>query len=216
MIKKALIIRWDTEEGLQSAINQAKEILVAGGLVAFPTESFYGLAVNISDEKAVNRLFKIKQRPKDQPLLILIPSIETLQHYVTTIPSIAKSLIPKFWPGGLTLIFQAEKTVSPLLTAKTGKIGIRLSSHPVATALAKAIDGPITGTSANLSGKPPCTSADDVFKEMRDRIDLILDGGETAGDKGSTILDVTMNPPVIVREGMIGKEQLRAATENIT
>jgi L-threonylcarbamoyladenylate synthase len=215
-IKKASIIRCETEEYLQPAIYKAKNTLLSGGIVAFPTESFYGLAVNISDKEALHRLFKIKERSKDQPVLILIPSIEQLARYVAAIPPIAQALIDKFWPGGLTLVFHARETVSPLLSAGTGKIGIRLSSHPIATALAMTVGKPITGTSANLSGKPPCSFADDVFKELGERIDLILDGGETTGGKGSTILDVTVDPPVIMREGMIGREHLRAFTENIT
>ncbi|MBN1847244.1 MAG: threonylcarbamoyl-AMP synthase [Deltaproteobacteria bacterium] len=214
-IERDLVIKWDAKENLQSAaIRRAKEILLAGGVVAFPTESFYGLAVNISDERAIKRLFHIKQRPNDQPILILIPSFQTLQDYVDIIPPFAQTFIQRFWPGGLTLVFHAGNAVSPLLTAGTGKIGVRLSSHPIATALAREIAGPITGTSANLSGKPPCSSAEDVSMQLGDRIDLILDGGRTSSDKGSTILDITVHPPVILREGMIEREQLASYLAN--
>jgi L-threonylcarbamoyladenylate synthase len=186
----------------------AGEILLSGGIVAFPTESFYGLAVDISHRNAIQRLFDIKKRSKDRPILLLMPSTGSLNRYVDPIPPIAQKLIDRFWPGGLTLVFHARETVLPILTAGTGKVGIRISGHPVAVALAKAVAAPITGTSANISGKPPCSRAEDVYRELGERIDLVLDGGKTAGGKGSTILDVTVYPPVILREGIIGREQL--------
>ena len=113
-----------------------------------------------------------------------------------------------FWPGGLTLVFEAGPNVSPLLTAGTHKIGIRYSSHPVAVALCRALGSAITGTSANLSGKPACSSAEAVLKAFGHRIDLILDGGKTEGRIGSTVLDVTEDPPKILREGMVSRKRL--------
>ncbi len=114
----------------------------------------------------------------------------------------------RFWPGALTIIFKASPDVSHLLTAGTGKIGIRLSSHPVATALAKKLGHPITATSANLSGKHECTSADEVIQGIGDQIDAVIDGGQTPGGSGSTIIDVTTDPPAILREGVIPKYKL--------
>jgi L-threonylcarbamoyladenylate synthase len=207
-VKKASIITWNTGENLQAAVSKARDILLSGGIVAFPTESFYGLAVDISNGHAVQRLFAMKERPKDRPILLLIPSTGSLDRYVDPIPSMAQKLMDRFWPGGLTLVFHAKNTVSPILTAGTGKIGIRLSDHPVAVALAKAVEAPITGTSANVSGQPPCSTAEDVYRELGERIDLILDGGKTIGSRGSTIVDVTQHPPVILRQGIIGREQL--------
>ena len=209
MINRAPVIKVDTPEDLQAGLEKAKKVLLAGGIIAFPTESFYGLAVNIADEYAIKRLFSVKGRSSDQPILLLIHSIETLGQYVKDIPQIAQQLIQKFWPGGLTLVFQAKENISPLLTAGTGKIGIRLSNHPIATALAKVINRPITGTSANISGQPSCTHAEDVVNMLGDKIDLLLDGGLTAGGKGSTIFDITVDPPTILRKGMVGYEQLR-------
>jgi len=206
--KQDLFIRTDRKEDLRAGIDKARQILLSGGLVAFPTESFYGLAVNATDEEAILRLFAVKKRRSDHPVLILIPSLEALGRYVKNIPEIAHKLIERFWPGGLTLLFEAGPDICPMLTAGTGKIGIRLSCHPIATALAQSLGLPITGTSANISGRSACINAREVYLAFDKDVNLILDGGETQGDKGSTILDVTVDPPVILREGIIGNKQL--------
>ena len=202
------ITKVDPSRDFQNAINKASDILLSGGLVAYPTESFYGLAVDSTNENAIRRLFLLKQRSPGRPLLILIPSVEALDQYVAHIPPIAHQLIDEFWPGALTLVFEAGPKVSPLLTAGTDKIGIRLSPHPVATALAQAIGAPITGTSANISGKPACRNAGEVSGSFKEWVDLILDGGATTGKIGSTVLDITVDPPLILREGMIHKGRL--------
>jgi len=176
--------------------------------VACPTESFYALAVDARNEAAIERLFSLKSRDPGRPVLILIPSLKSLSRYVTRIPPHALPLIRRFWPGGLTLIFPASKQISPLLTGGTGTIGIRLSSHPLPTALANAIEGPITGTSANPSGAPPSCRAREVLAYFGKRIDLFIDDGQTGGGAGSTVLDVTVDPPHIVRHGMIACDVL--------
>ena len=202
------IINTRDSKGLKAGLDRACRILLSGGVVVFPTESFYGLGVNASDENAIQQLFKIKQRDKNHPVLILIPSLDSLNRFVIDIPDLAFELMDHYWPGGLTLLFKAGPAISTLLTANTGKIGVRLSSHHIATALAQTIDSPITGTSANISGQPPCINTDEILTQMGTDIDLILDGGETQGGLGSTILDVTVNPPQVLREGMIASEQL--------
>jgi len=206
--RKQLVIRVDPFQDLRGAISRAVKVLLTGGVVAYPTESFYGLAVDATNEKAIKHLFFIKKRRTNRPVLILIPSIETLGQYVDHIPPIAKQLIEVFWPGGLTLVFLAGPKVSPLLASGTGKIGIRLSSHPVAMALTQAIGLPITGTSANISNEPACRNADEVLHSFKEGVGLILDGGETTGKIGSTVLDITQDPPLILREGMIKESQL--------
>ncbi|MCP4579810.1 MAG: threonylcarbamoyl-AMP synthase [Deltaproteobacteria bacterium] len=187
---------------------KAAEILKSGGLVAYPTESFYGLAVDADNETAILRLFRVKKREADVPVLLLIPSVEYLRRYAANVPGTAKRLMDAFWPGGLTLVFEARKNVSRLLTAGTGKIGIRLSSHPVATALAQATGSAITGTSANISGKPPCNTSHGVALALGKGVDRILDGGKTEGQKPSTVLDMTTRPHTVLREGMIETEML--------
>ncbi len=190
------------------AIDKAADILLAGGVVAFSTETFYGLAVDVRNEAAIKRLFAIKNRPAGRPVLMLIAGVELLDHYVAAIPPTSLRLINEFWPGGLTLVFKAGPRVSPLLTGGTQKIGIRFSSHPVATALARAIGAPISGTSANKSDQPSCRNAQEVVDSCGKGIDLILDAGETPGKAASTVLDVTSSPPKILREGIISREQL--------
>jgi len=203
------LVGLDTRKGLGQGLKRAVECLSSGGLVAFPTESFYGLAVDSQNETAIQRLFSVKKRRPDRPVLILIPSVEALKRSVKRIPPVAVGLIEKFWPGPLTLIFEAGPRVSPLLTAGTGTIGIRLSSHPVATALTKGLKAPITGTSANISGGPACRSAQEILNAFGQDIDLILNGGKTGLALASTVLDVTVHPPQIVREGMIPRSRLK-------
>jgi L-threonylcarbamoyladenylate synthase len=211
-----MIIRLDSTTNQDQVIQQGKTVLLQGGLVACPTESFYGLAVDAGNEAAIRNLFSLKNRNRGRPVLILIPSTESLRDYVTHIPPVAVPLIRRFWPGGLTLIFAASKKISPLLTGGTGTIGIRLSSHPIPTALARAIQGPVTGTSANPSSASSCRRSEEVMAYFGERIDLIIDGGETSGGAGSTVLDVTMDPPEIVRHGMISRRELENVIQTTT
>ena len=192
----------------QEVVRRAAKTLLSGDLVAYPTESFYGLGAHINLDGALQKLFLAKNRPPGRPVLILVPDKKSLERYVSRVPPLAERLINVFWPGGLTIVFRAASIVSPMLTAGTGKIGIRLSSHPIATALSQAIGSPITGTSANLSGDPPCQTAEGVIHSLGETVDLVLDGGKTPGEKASTILDVTREPPCILREGLISREQL--------
>jgi L-threonylcarbamoyladenylate synthase len=204
----ARILKTDSQDRLQTAIKDAAKVILSGGVVAVPTESFYGLAVHALDEKAIERLFDVKQRREDNPVLILISSKESLSSYVTEVSEKARKLMEHFWPGGLTLVFFANPILPRSLTAGTGKIGVRLSSHPVPTELARAVGAPITGTSANRSGQPSCSTAEQVMEAVGKDIDLILDGGKTTGGKGSTVLDVTVDPPVVVRDGIVSRDEL--------
>lgn len=193
---------------MQKGLIKAVKIISKGGIVAFPTESFYGLGVDATNTEAVENLFTIKKRDHNLPILILISSMSNLPQYVTSAPLRAKRLGGKFWPGGLTMVFQSSPVVSSALTSSTGKVGIRISSHPLARTLSKALNVPITATSANISGKPPCIKADQVAEYFNSAVELILDGGETQGKCPSTILDVTTDPPVIIREGMVKAEEI--------
>lgn len=206
----ARIMKTDTGERAEAALNAAREVILSGGLVALPTESFYGLAADVMDPIAVRRLMAAKRRPEDNPILILIPSRDVLKEYAAAVTPVALELIKRFWPGGLTMVFEARRALSRLLTAGTGKIGVRLSSHPLPTELARLVGRGITGTSANRSGQRACTRADEVMEAVGNEIDLILDGGETRGGPGSTVLDVTVDPPIILRDGMVPRETLEA------
>jgi len=192
----------------QRAVTRAASIIEAGGIVAFPTESFYGLGAGASQESALKRLFLIKKRDPAVPILILISSVNVLAKYTASIPPKALELARTFWPGGLTMVFEASPDLSPLLTGGTEKIGIRVSDHPIAHALTVALNIPITGTSANISGNPPCTGADQVLQYFGTKIDLILDGGITTGTQPSSVLDVTTSPPLLIREGIIKAKEI--------
>ena len=184
-------------------VNRGIEILKAGGVIAYPTETLYGLAAYIENDRAVERIFAIKGRDSRNPIPLIISDEEVLSFLVSEIPTWAKSLMKSFWPGPLTLIFNALESVSPRLTAGKGKIGVRLSSHAIARSLAAGLNGAVTATSANISTKPGISSAEEVLHILGDRIDAVIDGGITPGGPGSTVLDVTCDPPVVLREGDI-------------
>lgn len=182
---------------------QAARAISSGGLVIFPTSGLYGLAADALNAAAVEKIFAAKGRSSDKPVLILIRHGDDLRHLVTTIPPAATLLMDALWPGGLTLVFPAAATVFPALTAGSGKIGIRLPAHPVARALVAAVASPITGTSANVSGRPGCSRIAALDAAITDFADMTLDAGDLAGGVGSTVVDVTREPPVILRSGAV-------------
>ncbi|TFG93869.1 MAG: threonylcarbamoyl-AMP synthase [Syntrophobacterales bacterium] len=194
---------------------KAATILKGGGVIAYPTETFYGLGADIRNEQALEKLYAIKGRDFNKPISIIIGSREDLKRFAREITPAAESLMNRFWPGGLTLIFQAAHGLSERLTAGTGKIGIRLSSNPVATLLAQNLSGAITATSANRSGEGECVSAREVISGMGETVDAVIDGGKTAGGTGSTIVDTTVDPPVIIREGIISSSEIYRVIKNV-
>jgi len=197
-----------------SSITQAVRIMEKGGVIAYPTETFYGLGADIRNELALEKLYTIKGRGFDKPVSIIIGSREDLTRFAREITPTAEILMDRFWPGGITLLFTASHEVPVRLTAKTGRIGIRLSSNPLATLLAQHLSGAISATSANRSGEGECISAREVIATMGERIDAVIDGGMTAGGTGSTIVDTTVDPPVVIREGMIPSSQVFRAINN--
>ena len=189
-------------------IKKAAQIILQGGIIGFPTETFYGLAADALDEGALKKIFRVKKREEGKALLLLIADQSWLKGLVQEISPLAEQLMKKFWPGPLTLVFNASPQLSPLLTADTGKIGIRLSPHPVTQALVQTVGRAITGTSANLSGQPGTLTAREVFQSLGESLDAVLDGGKTAGGPGSTVLDVSDPSPQIIRDGMIPRNEL--------
>ncbi len=184
-------------------IQKAGKTLTSNGVVIFPAHSLYGVAANALNPGSVEKVFQIKQRPDHNPILVLIRDLSDLMALVEQVPAQAHCLMDRFWPGGLTLVFKAANHISPRLTANTCKIGIRLPGHPVARALVNAVDFPITGTSANRSGQPGCTCPDQLPQSILTGADLILNAGQVQGGIGSTIVDITCTPPLIIREGTI-------------
>jgi L-threonylcarbamoyladenylate synthase len=189
-------------------IKEAAGIIKKGGVVVFPTRCLYGLGADALNPDAVARIIKIKQRPRDNPILVLIDSKNQLEMMVEKIPPAADAIMEAFWPGRVTLVFDARNTLPDLLTAQTGKIGIRLPGHPVAAAMLRQVKGPVTGTSANLSGRPGCSRLSDMGTQIADPVDLVLDAGTLQGGVGSTVVDVTEEPPRILREGGVTTAQI--------
>lgn len=192
----------------EDAIQEASRIMRAGGLVIFPTSALYGMGVDAFNEKALEKVFQVKGRGKNNPLLILVERIEALDALVEEIPPVAFVLMQAFWPGNLTLVFKAKNHLPELLTAGTGKIGIRLPRHPVARALVQKAGGPITGTSANLSENPAAFSITMLPEKIFKEADLVLDSGRLSGGIGSTVFDITSSPPRLIREGNLSSAEI--------
>lgn len=184
-------------------LTQAAGVLRDGRLVAFPTETFYGLGADALDAGAVARVFQAKGRPADKPLLVLVDSVAMAEALALEVPACARRLMGRYWPGPLTLVLRARPEVPPALTAGTGTIGVRLSSHPVARALVAAAGRPVTAPSANPHGAPSPRTADEVVAGLGEGVDLVIDGGTTPGGPPSTLLDVTRTPPVVLRAGAV-------------
>ena len=176
--------------------------------MVFPTTGLYGLAADAFNPAAVDKVFAVKRRPPDKPILILVSNIGEIWRLVREISPAAERLMTAFWPGKLTLVFKAGAGVLPGLAAGTGNIGIRLPVHPVARCLVRAAGRPITATSANLSSQSACSRITDIDPAVAGAVDLILDAGPLEGGAGSTILDVSRYPPVMLREGAIPKARI--------
>ncbi|MEW6076850.1 MAG: L-threonylcarbamoyladenylate synthase [Thermodesulfobacteriota bacterium] len=192
-------------------IEAACRVIRAGGVVAFPASSLYGLAADAFNRLAVDRVFRMKKRPADKPILLLIRDREALSTLAADIPPSAIRLMDAFWPGNVTLVFSAAKEVSGYLTSGTGRIGVRVPAQPVARALVNGLDNPITGTSANLSGHPGVDVASELSEILAEPPELILDAGKLKGGKGSTVVDVSVNPPIVLREGAVPAGEIFAA-----
>lgn len=194
---------------LDSLSQQVTRVIRQGGVVALPTETYYGLGVNPFDEKAVARLLSVKEREPGKPILILLGSLEQLESCVTVVPPAASVLIESFWPGPLTLVLPARPALPKNLSAGTGMVGVRLSSCRPLTDLLQRI-GPLTGTSANRTGHPPVCTAEAVQEQLRHALDLIVDAGPTPGGLPSTVVEVQASLRII-REGAIAPAALEAA-----
>ncbi len=182
---------------------KAVSILRNGGVVAFPTETYYGLAVDPENDKALEKLFEIKKRDSAKPILVLISEMAQLSRLTIRIPGHYEPLIQKFWPGPLTLVFSALEKVSPLLTGDTGTVGVRISSHPIARKFCRKWGKPLTATSANISGTSPAKSAEEVRICLGDKIDFIIDGGQAPAGHCSTIIGMQDNEIKLIRAGKI-------------
>ena len=191
-------------------IRKAAGILKQKGVLVFPTSGLYGLAADALSSEAVGRVFDIKRRPADMPVLVMLSGGHDIQQVVRVVPDFAEPLLG-LWPGGITLIFEAGDRVPDILTGGTGKIGVRIPAHPVARALVSQFGGPITATSANRSGCPAVSRAADLDPRILAEVDLVLDGGTLAGGSGSTVLDASRWPVRTIREGAVARKSINEA-----
>ncbi|MCC6425092.1 MAG: threonylcarbamoyl-AMP synthase [Phycisphaerales bacterium] len=192
-------------------IDQAVQILKQGGLVAFPTETVYGLGADARRSDAVNRIFAAKGRPSNNPLIVHIHDMPKARLYASHWPQKAQQLAERFWPGPLTLVVQKSDAISPLVTAGGSTVGLRIPNHPLALQLLRQFDGPLAAPSANRSTRISPTTAEHVRNDLAGRVDLILDGGRCPVGIESTVIDLTADPPIILRPGGLSKAQIEAA-----
>ncbi len=187
---------------LQREIEKGVKILQKGGVIAFPTDTVYGLGADAFNSTAVERIYEIKNRPKHRQLPLLIADVEQLTTLAKPIPEIAWFLARRFWPGGLTLVLSKTDSL-PVYLASGPTMAVRVPNHPVCLALIQHLGNPIIGTSANISGQPTALTAEEVGQQLGGKIDLIINGGKCPGGKESTVVDVTHEAPVILRQGII-------------
>jgi L-threonylcarbamoyladenylate synthase len=185
------------------AFFRCKQVISSGGVVVYPTDTFYGLGVDPQNAEAVNRLFQVKGRAGNQPILLLLKDAAQVNDWAAEVNAEAEHLMNKYWPGPLTLVFRAKQQVLPLLTGGRGTIGLRVPGNPVTRQLLGMIGTALTGTSANISGEQSLRTAEEAAAAIGDLADLVLDGGPTAGGKPSTVVDVSTHPIRVIREGAV-------------
>jgi len=193
---------------IQKQVEKGIAILKRGGIVAFPTDTVYGLGAWAGNQQAVERVYQVKERPQNIALPLLLARTSQISEVAEPVPQIAWLLAHKFLPGALTLVLPRANSVPDIVTARGMTVAVRIPAHPVPVALVEGLGAPIIGTSANLSGKPSALTADDVYSQFGDKIDLVIDGGRCPGGRESTIVDVTRETPVVLREGAIALTEL--------
>jgi len=212
---------WNVDNNVDNLENnpqvvEAANLLKENEVVAFPTETVYGLGANATSDEAIAKIYEAKGRPSDNPLIVHIADFSQLNDLVLEIPETAEKLMGKFWPGPLTIIFKVRsEAVSKKVTAGLDTVGIRMPDHPLALALIKAANLPIAAPSANSSGKPSPTTAGHVWDDLNGRISGILDGGETGIGVESTVVDCTSEIPIILRPGGVTKEAMESEIGNV-
>lgn len=196
-------------------IEESIPILKKGGVVAFPTDTVYGLGACADNYHAVERIYLIKKRPRNMALPLLLAEAGQLTGVSSHVPDIVWSLVDNFWPGALTLVLPVADSVLDIVTAGGKTIAVRVPDHPVPIAMIKGLKIPLVGTSANLSSMPSPLNATEVYSQLGDNVDFIIDGGQCAGSNESTIIDVTGERPVILRQGAISSKEIRRVCPNI-
>lgn len=201
---RTLVIKIDPDKPDKDVIAYAAGVIRSGGIVAFPTETVYGLAANLLDDKAIKKLYRIKSRSRGKPFTVHIADLRPIKKMGCRITGSARRLIKKFWPGPLTIILRSESA---------GAVGFRMPANAAALELITSSGVPVAAPSANISGRRPPTGAGGVLRDLDGKIDIVLDAGRTKVGVESTVIDMTVSPPVILREGAINSKRLRKALE---
>jgi L-threonylcarbamoyladenylate synthase len=200
----------------QESIGVAARRLAEGGLVAFPTDTVYGVGAHGFMPQAVERLYAAKRRPRGKPIALLLAAGEEIRQVARDVPPLAWELAERLWPGGLTLVLLRSSAVPDVVCGGGDTVAVRVPDHPVALALIRALGAPLAASSANLSGQPDPVTAEEVQEALGEAVDLILDGGRCPGGVPSTLLDVTRKPPRLLRPGAISLEELRAILPDLS
>ncbi|MEM3981601.1 MAG: L-threonylcarbamoyladenylate synthase [Thermofilum sp.] len=208
---RTVVYKVDPEHPDPEVIRASAQVLRGGGLVAFPTETVYGLGALASDPRAVLRVFEVKRRPPDNPLILHICEVDQLFELASRVPEDALKLAEKFWPGPLTLVLSKSPRVIKEVTGGLEKVAVRMPAHPVALALVKEVGEPIAAPSANISGRPSPTEAQHVIEDLYGLVEVIIDAGETVHGLESTIIDMTTDPPTLLRPGALPVDAVEAA-----
>ena len=198
-------------ETLGGRADDAVRVLRNGGVAAIPTDTVYGLAAAFDDEEAVDRVFRIKSRPSGLAVPLLLDDASSVERYVSDVPESFRALATMFWPGPLTIVLRKSHLVSDKLTAGRDTVGLRVPDHRLPRYISKSLEKAITGTSANLSGSPSLTTAQEVEAQLGDAVDLVIDGGPARGTTASTVVDLSGGTPTILREGSITIEDIEKA-----
>ena len=200
-------------DAMHEQIKAAVNVLANGGVAAIPTDTLYGLAANALDESAVMKIYDLKGRPDGMALPLLLSDAEDVRMCAEDVPQAAWTLMERFWPGALTLVVNRSAGIPDIVTAGLDTVALRVPGHPVPRAIAKTLGAPITGTSANLSGRPGITNAAGVRREFGDTIDFVLDGGDAPGGVASTILDMSGDEMRILRDGAVSWRDIEVALD---
>ncbi|MEM1892563.1 MAG: L-threonylcarbamoyladenylate synthase [Sulfolobales archaeon] len=205
---KAKIVQVEPLNPSEEAIREAAEILKSGGLVAFPTETVYGLGADAFNPEAVLKVFKVKRRPLDNPLIVHVSSLDMLQQVASEVPERVVKALSIAWPGPLTVVVKRKSTLPEVVSGGLDTVAVRSPAHPVALKLIEAVGRPLAAPSANIAGRPSPTRAEHVVEDLGDEIDMILDAGETFFGVESTVVDLVSPSPQILRPGPLGPEEL--------
>lgn len=206
-----LVLKINKKKPEEEKLRRAADVIKRGGLVAFPTETVYGLGADAYNPEAVRRIYAVKGRPGDNPLIVHIADPATLDSLVRFVPHEARTLCERFWPGPLTLVFDRREELPPEVSAGLSTVAVRMPANPIALGLIRAAGTPLVAPSANLSSRPSPTRAGHVLEDLGGLIDLIIDGGKTAIGMESTVVDFTAGPPRILRPGAVTAQDIAAA-----